>query len=78
MILGECLYQTVKDTVLKSGLAGQEIILEVPSRELSATVGQHRRNIEKLQRETEVTVRRVVACESIAECRALPFSQKTV
>ena len=78
MILGECLYQTVKDTVLKSGLAGQEIILEVPSRELSATVGQHRRNIEKLQRETGATVCRVVACESLAESRVRPHSQKTV
>ena len=78
MILGECLYQKVKDAVLQSGLTGQGIVLEVPPRELSATVGQHRRNIEKLQRETGVTVHRVVACESLAECRVLPHSQKTV
>ncbi len=78
MILGECLYQKVKGKVQQSGLAGHEIILEVPPRELSATVGQHRRNIEKLQRETGVTVCRVVACESLAECRVLPYSQKTV
>ena len=78
MILGECLYQKVKEKVLQSGLAGQRIILEVPSRELSATVGQHRCNIEKLQRETGATVHRVVACEGIAECRVRPHSQKTV
>jgi len=78
MIFGECLYQKVKEKVLQSGLAGEGIILEVPPRELSATVGQHRRNIEKLQRETGVTVCRVVACESLAECRVLPCSQKTV
>ena len=78
MILGECLYQKVKEKVLQSGLAGQRIILEVPPRELSATVGQHRCNIEKLQRETGATVHRVVACEGIAECRVRPHSQKTV
>ncbi len=78
MILGECLYQKVKEKVLQAGLAGKGIILEVPPRELSATVGQHRRNIEKLQRETGVTVHRVVACESLVECRVLPHSQKTV
>lgn len=78
MILGECLYEGVKEKVLQAGLAGKGIILEVPPRELSATVGQHRRNIEKLQRETGVTVHRVVACEGIVECRVHPNSQKTV
>ena len=78
MILGECLYQKLKEKVLQLGLAGQRIILEVPPRELSATVGQHRCNIEKLQRETGATVHRVVACEGIAECRVRPHSQKTV
>ena len=78
MIFGECLYQKVKEKVLQSGLAGEGIILEVPPRELSATVGQHRRNIEKLQRETGVTVHRVVACESLVESCVLPCSQKTV
>ncbi len=78
MILGECLYEKVKEKVLQAELAGKGIILEVPPRELSATVGQHRRNIEKLQRETGVTAIRVVACEGLAECRVLPYSQKTV
>ena len=78
MILGECLYQKVRDTVLQSGLSGQRIILEVPSRELSATVGQHRCNIEKLQRETGATVYRVIANESLTECLVHPYSPKTV
>ena len=78
MILGECLYQKLKEKVLQADLAGKGILLEVPPKELSATVGQHRRNVEKLQRETGVTVHRVVACESLAECRVLPHSQKTV
>ena len=78
MILGECLYQRVKEKVLEAKLEGKGIVLEVPPRELSATVGQHRRNIEKLQRETGVTVRRVVACEGLTESRVLPHSQKTV
>lgn len=78
MILGEYLYQKVKETVLQAELMGEGIVLEVPQKELSATVGQHRRNIEKLQRETGVTVHRVVACEGITECRVRPYSQKTV
>ena len=78
MILGECLYQKVKETVLQAGLAGQGILLEVPPKELSATVGQHRHNIEKLQRETGATVHRVVACEGLTECRVHPHPQKTV
>ena len=78
MILGECLYQKLKEAVLQSNLSGQGILLEVPPRELSATVGQHRRNIEKLQRETGVTVHRVVACESLTECRVRPVAQKPV
>ena len=78
MILGECLYQKVRETVVKSGLAGQGIILEVPPRELSATIGQHRCNIEKLQRETGVTVHRVITNESLLECVVLPRTQKPV
>ncbi len=78
MILGECLYGKVKDKILQAGLAGKGIVLEVPPRELSATVGQHRHNIEKLQRETGVIVCRVVACEGLTECRVRPYSQKTV
>ena len=78
MILGECLYQKVKENILKAGLAGEKIVLEVPPRELSATVGQHRRNIEKLQRETGVAVHRVVACEGLTESRVLSYPQKTV
>ena len=78
MILGECLYQKVKAAVLQAELAGQGIILEVPPRELSATVGQHRRNIEKLQRETGVTVHRVSANESLTECRVRAVAPKTV
>ena len=78
LILGECLYQGTKQAVLQAGLAGQSIILEVPPRELSATIGQHRCNIEKLQRETGVTVHRVKANESLTECRVLPYAQKPV
>jgi histone acetyltransferase (RNA polymerase elongator complex component) len=78
MILGECLYQKVRETVLQSGLAGQGIILEVPPRELSATIGQHRCNIEKLQRETGVTVHRVITNESLVECVVHPRAQKPV
>ena len=78
LILGECLYQKVREAVLQSGLAGEGIILEVPPRELSATVGQHRRNIKKLERETGVRVRRVIANEECLESRVLPHTQKTV
>ena len=78
MILGECLYQKVKAAVLQAELAGEGIVLEVPPRELSATVGQHRRNIEKLQRETGVTVHRVTANESLTECRVYAVAPKTV
>ena len=78
MIIGECLYQKVRETVLQSGLAGQGIILEVPPRELSATIGQHRCNIEKLQRETGVTVHRVITNESLMECAVHPRAQKPV
>ena len=78
MILGECLYQKVKAAVLQAELAGEGIVLEVPPRELSATVGQHRRNIEKLQRETGVTVHRVTANESLTECRVRAVAPKTV
>ncbi len=78
MILGECLYQKVKSTVLQSGLAGKGIVLEVPQKELSATVGQHRRNIEKLQRETGVTVHRVISNERVTECCVHSYTPKPV
>ena len=78
MILGECLYQKVKEKILKAGLAGKGIVLEVPPRELSATIGQHRCNIEKLQRETGVTVHRVITNESLMECVVHPRTQKPV
>lgn len=78
LILSECLYRGIKEKVVQAELAGKGIILEVPPRELSATVGQHRRNIKKIERETGAIVRRVIANEECLEARVLPHTQKTV
>ena len=41
-------------------LLGKDVVLSVPSREISKAVGQSRRNVERLLRETDTRIKKIV------------------
>ena len=63
LVQNEYCYQELKRCLEQKQLLGKDIILLLPSREISKTVGQSRRNIERLLRETDTRVRKIVGDE---------------
>ncbi len=68
MIMSECAYEEIYTALKSADLLGQEVVLEVPVREVSIVTGQHKSNIKRLLRETETTVRRVIGSR---DCRSV-------
>ena len=59
LVMSEVYYRNTVSFLKSNTLLGKDIVLEVPTRELSRAVGQHRRNIERLHLETGTHVLRV-------------------
>ncbi|MBR3894907.1 MAG: radical SAM protein [Clostridia bacterium] len=60
LVWNEYYYQNLLTALDRASLRGREVVLYVPEREVSKTVGQHRRNVERLFRETDTRVRKIV------------------
>ena len=76
LVWNEYYYGELVKALQASHLLGRSVILELPARELSKVVGQHRSNIEKLLRETDTRVRKIVGQENLCEMVALPYPAK--
>ncbi len=63
LVMGEVYYRKIVSLLRSNSLLGREIVLEVPKKELSRAVGQHRRNLERLLLETQTRVCRVVGID---------------
>ncbi len=59
MVMSEAYYRCLVRYLDEASLLGEEIILEVPSRQLSRAIGQHRENVKRLFSETGTRVLRV-------------------
>lgn len=59
LVMSEVYYRNTVSFLKSKSLLGKEIVIEVPERELSRAIGQHRRNIERLRLETGTHVLRV-------------------
>ena len=69
-------YEKLVGALYASDLLGRSVILKVPARELSKVVGQHRSNIQKLLRETDTRVRKIVGQKNLCEIKVLPYPAK--
>ncbi len=69
-------YEQIKQTVCRAGLAGEQIVLRAPTREISKIVGQHRCNLIRLQRETDTRICKVVGDDTAEGITALPYANE--
>ncbi len=60
LVRSQCYYQQIKEVLEQHSLLGQEVVLLIPARQISAAVGQHRCNLSRLARETGTQVRKIV------------------
>ncbi len=60
LVWNEYYYGELTDALRKRGLLGQQVELHLPQSAVSKYVGQHRCNIERLLRETNTRVRKIV------------------
>lgn len=67
LVWSELWYEILKERIRESDLLGQNIILNVPARDVSRIVGHHRCNLERLERETDTRVCRVIGLQNCNE-----------
>lgn len=75
LVMNDYYYEKCKELLSDLHLLGQEILLGVPATEVSKVVGQHRKNIERLRRETDTRVIKVLADEAAEQIYALPWQK---
>lgn len=57
-------YQKILNAIQNEGLLGKELMLTVPRADISKAVGQHRCNLERLLRETDTRVCKIVGSDT--------------
>lgn len=60
LVQNEYYYQEIRRCLEQNQLLGKDVVLSVPSREISKAVGQSRRNVERLLRETDTRIKKIV------------------
>ena len=63
LVQNEYYYQEIKLCLEQTRLLGKDVVLLVPARRISQAVGQSRRNIHRLLRETDTRVKKIVGEE---------------
>jgi len=76
LVWSEVYYDDLKKRITQSELCGKDVILQVPWREISRVVGQHRSNLQRLERETGARVKKVIGLKN--ENRILPIAAENV
>ena len=77
LVWNEIYYQRLCSAVSDAGLVGKEIILTVSKREISKAVGQHRRNLLRLEREGGTRVRGIHGVEETGVLSVRRVEKKT-
>lgn len=65
LVWNEYYYRETVDALRNADLLGRDVVLYVPEREISKIVGQRRCNIERLLRETDTRVRKIVGKKTL-------------
>lgn len=63
LVRSELAYQKTLSALQRESLCGKEVVLYVPFREVSLVAGQHRENLERLERETNTHVKKIIGVE---------------
>ena len=71
LVWNELYYENLIASLKKAGLLGREVILHLPMREISKYVGQHKCNINRLLRETDTRVYKIVGEQNLNQ--AMPI-----
>ena len=64
LVWSEISYGQLREAIECAALCGRDVILQVPAREISRVVGQHRSNLERLERETGARVKKVIGLKN--------------
>ena len=81
MVWAELYYEKLTGALSQRNLLGHDVVLHLPMSEVSKYVGQHRANIERLLRETDTRVHKIVGEKNLDEpmpClwhRATPYEE---
>ena len=65
MVQNEFYYEKLLASLCATGLLKREVVLYLPERQISKYVGQHRCNLDKLLRETDTRVRKIVGKKNL-------------
>ena len=76
LVWNEYYYEQLQDAVKAANLRNQAICLEIPSREMSKVVGQHRCNLIRLEREIGTRVYQTVEKADVGSIRVMPYQRK--
>ena len=76
LVWNEYYYGELVNALKGEGLLGYDVILRLPEREISKIVGQHRSNIERLLRETDTRVQKIVGQKNLCGIRPLSYPAK--
>lgn len=73
LVWNEYYYQEILKVLDRAALRGQDVVLHVPEKEISKVTGQRRRNVERLLRETDTRIRKIVGEKELRELIAMPW-----
>lgn len=75
LVWNEYYYQQIYKILLEKGLLGKSVVLTVPKGSVSKAVGQRRRNLERLLRESQTKVQRVTESEKVTGVLITPWQE---
>ncbi len=76
LVWNEYYYGELVNALKRAGLLGRDVTLHLPEREISKIAGQRRCNIERLLRETDTRVHKIVGQKNFCGIRPLPSPAK--
>lgn len=76
LVWNEYCYGELVEALRAADLLGRSVVLEIPEGDISKVVGQHRSNIQRLLRETDTRVQKIVGQKNLCEIKVLPHLAK--
>ena len=74
MVWNEIYYENLKTALSRAGLLGTEVLLYLPEREISKYAGHRRCNIERILRETDTRIKKIVSMKNSVRIEPQPWT----
>ena len=65
LVWNEIYYEKLLASLSQKSLLGRDVLLHLPAREISKYVGQHRCNVDRLLRETDTRIQKIVGQKNL-------------